>query len=352
MNNSYPVHVANKYISLLRRHYNLDDKVIFKETGINEKYLSDDNIILYPNDCEVIALLNLANELEYFTHYEIEDIFSLKSEFSGFSGLIFHNLHAGIANQVSLVSYLQSIKKASTLFPAHAIDFSLKGNKAIITHSFNTSEREFGSSQGVFTNLSQSMKNIYGLNLNSVNYFFNNNGLKNESEFKRINLGEINDVRGCSFMEFDIENLNLANKYHNPYIGQLNVEPKLLPSNSFREKMATSIRNFFDKNGYIPKKSEIIKTMNVSESTLYRELIKEGETFFLFIKKYKDEKARGMLKNTNTPIQEIASMLGYTDSTSFIRSFRLENSITPLVYRKTMVSSANRLEFTAVSRPR
>lgn len=49
------------------------------------------------------------------------------------------------------------------------------------------------------------------------------------------------------------------------------------------------------------------------------------------------KKAKKLLKETNMPIKEIATKVGYRDCSFFTKKFKQETNITPSKYRKSMV---------------
>ena len=53
-----------------------------------------------------------------------------------------------------------------------------------------------------------------------------------------------------------------------------------------------------------------------------------------YIVKYRVNKAKGLLKNTNKTVEEIAEGVGFGSTSNFIRTFRELEEMTPLKYRK------------------
>ena len=59
-----------------------------------------------------------------------------------------------------------------------------------------------------------------------------------------------------------------------------------------------------------------------------------GETFINYMNRQKVQWAKEMLKNSNTPVSQIAADLGYMDSSYFINVFKKFEGTTPLAYRQ------------------
>ena len=54
------------------------------------------------------------------------------------------------------------------------------------------------------------------------------------------------------------------------------------------------------------------------------------------------DKAKELLRDSDLPIKEIAVKVGYFDSSSFIRRFRQNTSMTPAQYRQSEREQKNR----------
>lgn len=60
-----------------------------------------------------------------------------------------------------------------------------------------------------------------------------------------------------------------------------------------------------------------------------------GETISTFIAKQRCKKAASLLKETNLPIQEISSFIGYNDNNYFVKVFKKYYGVTPSNYRNS-----------------
>ena len=67
-----------------------------------------------------------------------------------------------------------------------------------------------------------------------------------------------------------------------------------------------------------------------------------GKTFLEFLNGIRLERAAEMLRNTTLPIRQISHMVGYSDRSSFDRSFKRQYHMTPRKYRDNGRESQNK----------
>ena len=87
------------------------------------------------------------------------------------------------------------------------------------------------------------------------------------------------------------------------------------------------------KLGYIPKLDEIADMFNVSRRTIERNLQFEGTHFSEIKRRYLQRKSYDLLSNEKLSVKEIASLLDYSNSQNFIRTFKSWIGISPNEYR-------------------
>ena len=78
---------------------------------------------------------------------------------------------------------------------------------------------------------------------------------------------------------------------------------------------------------------EVSSAMFISKRTLSRRLKKEGTNYREISNDVMNSMAKTYLKDTDIPIENIANLLSYHDSSSFRRAFKKMNTIAPLAYR-------------------
>lgn len=84
--------------------------------------------------------------------------------------------------------------------------------------------------------------------------------------------------------------------------------------------------------GY-PTIDDIARLPRVSSRTLQRLLNEEGVSYDELVDRCRCKTAFHLLETTQKPIHDIASALGYPDTTSFSRAFRCWTGIAPSTYR-------------------
>ena len=77
----------------------------------------------------------------------------------------------------------------------------------------------------------------------------------------------------------------------------------------------------------------VASAMFISKRTLSRRLKKEGTSFRRISSEVMNSIAKSYLRETDIPIENIANLLSYHDSSSFRRAFKRENTISPQAYR-------------------
>lgn len=83
-----------------------------------------------------------------------------------------------------------------------------------------------------------------------------------------------------------------------------------------------------------PGLDEVARHENMSSRTLIRHLQREHITFQQLLDDVRRTRARWLLENTRSPVDEIASQLGYVDTSNFSRTFRRWFGITPGAWRQ------------------
>lgn len=82
-----------------------------------------------------------------------------------------------------------------------------------------------------------------------------------------------------------------------------------------------------------PTSAAVARQLHMSESTLQRRLASEGCRYQQLLDQVRYRLAREYLQGTTLPVAEIASLLGFSDTTNFRRSFRRWSNTTPSAIR-------------------
>jgi AraC-like DNA-binding protein len=90
----------------------------------------------------------------------------------------------------------------------------------------------------------------------------------------------------------------------------------------------------------MPSFEQMAANLHMSESSLRRRLRKEDASYQQIKDKVRCEVAVEHLRSDNTKISDLAEILGFTEPSSFVRSFRSWTGLTPKVYRDNMKALA------------
>jgi len=87
--------------------------------------------------------------------------------------------------------------------------------------------------------------------------------------------------------------------------------------------------------GCYPKVEKVAQQIGISPRTLSRRLNTNNTTFQGLVNEVKSQRASHYLKTTNLSIEEIATLIGFSDSANFRRAFTMWTGMTPSKYRKS-----------------
>ena len=76
------------------------------------------------------------------------------------------------------------------------------------------------------------------------------------------------------------------------------------------------------REGHYPSLTDVATVFHLSERTLIRRLKAEGSSYQTLLDETRKQRALWYLRQTHHTVEEIASRLGYTDTTNFSRTFR------------------------------
>lgn len=104
----------------------------------------------------------------------------------------------------------------------------------------------------------------------------------------------------------------------------------------FEGHFSKRIFNFLIANSYLYSLSieAVADNFNVTVRTLQRKLKEEGISYIRIIQEVRRALAVDYIKNTDAPIKEISVVLGYAESSGFVRAFKKWTGKTPSEYRE------------------
>jgi len=125
--------------------------------------------------------------------------------------------------------------------------------------------------------------------------------------------------------------------YHKQCLAQMQVQQ------GFGSSITEQIRQYLALFQLrFPSVKETAKQIGLPERTLRRRLMQEGLGYQGILDDVRNRKAQHLLGHTLTPIDEIAHLLGYSESAAFIHAFSRWNQQSPSQYRKRSEQSSTR----------
>ncbi|MGF9567845.1 helix-turn-helix transcriptional regulator [Neorhizobium sp. JUb45] len=84
-----------------------------------------------------------------------------------------------------------------------------------------------------------------------------------------------------------------------------------------------------------PDIADVAKELGLSERTLQRRISDEGTTFRALLDEARKELGRTLLLDVSISVEEVAFMLGFDDASSFYRSFKSWEKMSPRKWRNS-----------------
>jgi AraC-like DNA-binding protein len=103
--------------------------------------------------------------------------------------------------------------------------------------------------------------------------------------------------------------------------------------NSFEDMVRGAIQQRL--TGHRPGIEDVARDLHLSSRTLQRRLQEEGSSYQRVLDQARHQMARYYLGNSVLELNEAAYLLGYEDSNSFARAFRIWEGIPPGQWRET-----------------
>ncbi len=280
-------------------------------------------------------IFNALNDVNYHEKYEL-DYLDQCIEFNGVHRALFLNSE----NCIDLFKKHMQINNLNMkLFNDEIlIDY----DRVVFTLSPISSEIEFYSPQGVFYSFVQHMKYILGEHFDAdrLKVGFKQQQVPSENKFCHAVTSNIITKTEYDFISIHKDMATMVSRNFNPFIQpyiekQLHLEYDIRLSrdtffDNFQYKMTEAMNNRADELSI----NSMAEIMNMSRSTLYRELADRNVTFSQIIEDKRKTIALDFLTNTNISIGEISDRLGYKNLSAFNRAFKRWFDKTPLMIRK------------------
>ena len=112
----------------------------------------------------------------------------------------------------------------------------------------------------------------------------------------------------------------LCEEIHKKYIGE--------------EDLTTRIRHIILRvPGEFPDEAAVADVLAMSGRTLRRQLSALGSSYRQLLDQVRSDLARQYLENSNMSVEQVAQLLGYTETTNFRRAFKRWLGVSPRDYR-------------------
>jgi AraC-like DNA-binding protein len=155
-------------------------------------------------------------------------------------------------------------------------------------------------------------------------------------------------------LSFDAASLGIAISTANPVAQDIFRREcdRLSALDSRRGRVSERVQQLLLQAGSeFPTAAAVALQLHMSESTLQRRLAQEGCRYQQLLDQVRYRLAKEYLLGTTLPVAEIASLLGFTDTTNFRRSFKRWSNTTPAVVRRDASNARESRSQAAISVP-
>lgn len=221
-------------------------------------------------------------------------------------------------------------------------EIQVHSDRVVFTLIPIANDLDFYSPQGIIYSLAQHMKYLLGeyYDANCLEVGFKQILVPDESKFCRAVTSNIVTNAAHNYISIPKKMAMMANRHFNPLVqpyidSQLHSEYDLrLSKDTFYDNFLHNITEAMNNSADGLSINSMAEMMNMSRSTLYRELADRNVTFSQIIEDRRKAMALDFLTNTNISIGEISDRLGYKNLSAFNRAFKRWFDSTPLTIRK------------------
>lgn len=280
-------------------------------------------------------ILKTLTELKYQENFELLNI-EMITERSDTHGALFLNSE----NCIDLFKNHDRITKLN--MGISEIKIQVDTQRTYFHFMKSKADLSFYSKQGYLYLVAQRMKKILGdrYDAQKIQVAFTHANVPDEDRFCKSVTERVVTRQDSDYISIPTEMALATNRYYNPHI-QTYIEEQLTKEYAIRsaadpffesilEKIATTIEHQTDEISIYT----IANAMNMSRSTLYRNLSERNLTFSQLLEEQRKSMAMDLLVNTRTSIGEISDRLGYKNLSAFNRAFKRWFNKTPLTIRK------------------
>lgn len=160
--------------------------------------------------------------------------------------------------------------------------------------------------------------------------------------YKKVFNAPIHFEQKVDALVFPRAHLDLKGAQHNPYLQTIlnRQADSILPTLQKHQDIRSQVQQLIIE--HLPSGKvdiEMIATeLNMTRKTLYRRLKEEGTSFQELLSQNRQTLAMEYLKKTAISINEIAFLLGFSESSAFHRYFKRNAGVSPKQYRQSFLS--------------
>ncbi|CAH0530374.1 helix-turn-helix transcriptional regulator [Vibrio hippocampi] len=331
----YDKHVVEYYLSGLITSGKASKEDIDKEIGLSTRNIYCDS---YINSYSFIKLLKLCDETGFLKEDELS-LFENKIDGYCFVDDNHRNRLLKIYNSKTLYDFLYRFKAESAIYSStHHFDISHDNNYFYLYHEFINKQESFTSPQSAFYILLHLVHEIFDIKREHIHIWFNKYGIRDSENFKRLtgnDFGLTNNLQ--SIIRFSIKEFNTENSKYNPYLDRiLNQDNSVYTDKKENTEIVTNTINLFlTENQQMPTLDYITHHVGMSKSTLFRRLESEGTSYSEIKLQIRMNLAKKLLSTTDYSLTEISDVAGFNSISSFSRTFKTTEKMTPSAYRKS-----------------
>lgn len=139
-------------------------------------------------------------------------------------------------------------------------------------------------------------------------------------------------------LRLPIEYLDLPITFSNPVMQKFYVQhcEQLLQEMEAKDDIVNQVRqHILATPGEFPNLDQVAEKMNVSIRTLRRKLDQHDTSFQSILNTIREQIATKYLQTTHLTVEQIAQLVGYSDTSNFRRAFQKWTGTTPSAYRRS-----------------
>lgn len=287
------------------------------------------------NDIDVI--FNTLSDLNYQRTLELETLDRIRTQ-----GDIHSALYLNSKNCIELFKNHARISHLNI----NSLDFTIDtdNQKVYFLIQPTIAALEHYSLQGFFYSFTSRMKELLGdlINAHNIEVAFKQKSIPDEQRFTRAVTHNIRTGHDDNYIAIPKPLANIMNRHVNPLLTPF-IESQLTKEYAIRLPHDTFLAMVLEKTAILLELQReelsintIAEAMNMSRSTLYRNLAERNITFSQIIEEKRRTLSLDLLNNTKMSVGEISDRLGYKNLSAFNRAFKRWFHDTPLSVRKKM----------------